>query len=299
MKFGVSGLLWVATWSDQNIPLLDKCRRYGFDSVEIPLFDMNFDPGKLKTALLDQGLSAVGCVALGPETDIASENQAVRSAGVTFVKRCIDKVHAFGGYGLGGPITTAWCKNPKRSASQEEWRWAASALNEIGTHAAEGGVTICIEPLNRFETYFINTIEQAAELIDCADADNLKILADTFHMNIEEKDTYGALLAQKDKIGYIHCAENDRGMLGAGHIDWISLFQTLRQMDFDGTVAIETFVVDMPALAGTTNTWRRLAASADALAEDGVRFLRNVAAQVLSIKAEAVGPAFSIRGGKK
>jgi len=279
MKFGVSSLLWLGQWTDDACGLVERCKRFGFEVIEIPLFNLDFDAAKLRQTLVATGMEGVGCIALGPAQDITSSDPAVRAAGTIFLKQCIDKVNGWGGASLGGVISSAIGKNVGRPANQDEWQWSAECLKEVAQYANQAGVLLGLEVINRYETYFINTLAQARRLIEMIAEPNVKILADTYHMNVEEKDFYTPLVESDGLVGYIHFAENDRGLIGTGHVDWPGIFKGLAEINFTGTGSIESFVLEVPGLAGATNTWRRLAASADTLASEGLAFLKQTAAK--------------------
>jgi D-psicose/D-tagatose/L-ribulose 3-epimerase len=279
MKFGVNALLWTLQWTDKHLSLVDKCQRMGFDFIEIPLFELSFDAAKVARALNAAGLEGVGCIAINQSQDITSTDPGVRAAGVDFLKRCVDKVHEWKGTTLGGAISTAWYKNVGRPANEDDWKWSSECLKEVAQYAGPAGVKLGVEPINRYETFFITTLEQAAQLVGMIDEPNVKILADLFHMNMEEKNLHDALVQHKGLIGHLHFAENDRGLLGSGHTDWAGVFQGLAEIGFTETGAIETFVLDVPELAAATNIWRRLIPSADVMASAGLAFLKREAAR--------------------
>lgn len=279
MKFGVSSLLWLGQWTDDAGGLVERCKRFGFEVIEIPLFSLDFDAGKLRKTLAVTGMEGVGCIALGAAQDLTSSDPAVRAAGTLFLKQCIDKVHEWGGASLGGVIASAIGKNVGRPANDDEWKWSADCLKEVARYAGAAGVLLGLEVINRYETPFINTLAQARTLIEMIGEPNVKILADTYHMNVEEKDFYTPLVQSKNLVGYMHFAENDRGLIGSGHVDWPGIFKGLAEINFTGTGSIESFVLEVPAIAGATNTWRRLAASADTLASEGLVFLKQMAAK--------------------
>lgn len=279
MKIGVNALLWTLKWSDQCLSVIDKCKAIGFDVVEIPLFDLGFDARKVKERLDANRLDGIGCIAIGAGQDITSDDPSVRAEGVVFLKKCVDKVAEWGGKALGGVIASAIGKNVGRPTNRDEWKWSAECLKQVAQFAATARVNLALEVVNRYESYLINTLDQATELIRMVDEPNLKILADTYHMNMEEQSFYCALMRNKDLIGHIHFVENDRGFVGKGHVDWNGVFKALHEMNFQGTGSIESFVLDVPEAAAATNIWRRMVPSADALASEGFAFLNQRAGQ--------------------
>ena len=138
-------------------------------------------------------------------------------------------------------------------------------------------VTICLEPLNRFETYFLNTLEDAARLVHEIGAPNVKIHFDTFHANIEERHPAEALRSVVKHLGHVHISENDRGIPGTGHNDWKGVLRVLKEAGYDGWLTIESFAQPEPALAAAAAIWRDLAPSGDEIARQGLQFTKRLA----------------------
>lgn len=166
-----------------------------------------------------------------------------------------------------------------RRRTPEEWNWAVEALQAVARHARKSDVTLCLEPLNRFETYFLNTLEGAARLIREIGEPNVKIHYDTFHSNIEERHPVEALRAVGRELGHVHISENDRGVPGTGHVNWRGMLEALKDMGYNGWLTIESFAQPDPDLAAAA-IWRDLAPSGDELAQQGLRFIRRLAGEV-------------------
>ncbi|NOZ73154.1 MAG: sugar phosphate isomerase/epimerase, partial [Chloroflexi bacterium] len=149
-------------------------------------------------------------------------------------------------------------------------------LQKLAAYAADHGVILCIEPLNRFETSFINLAEQAITVVDQVDHPACQIMLDTFHMNIEEKSLGNAIRAAGPRLKHVHACGNDRGAPGSGNIDWNDVAQALRDIDYDGPVVIESFTAKVKSIARAAAIWRPLAPSQDALAEQGLAFLKTL-----------------------
>jgi D-psicose/D-tagatose/L-ribulose 3-epimerase len=164
-----------------------------------------------------------------------------------------------------------------RRRSAEEWNWAVEGLQVVAGHAGTQQVTICLEPLNRFETYFLNTLEDAAGLVHDIGAPNVKIHFDTFHSNIEEKHPAEALRSVAKDLGHVHISENDRGIPGSGHVDWQGILKVLKAIRYQGWMTIESFAQPEPDLAAAAAIWRDMAPSGDELAQQGLRFIRRLA----------------------
>jgi D-psicose/D-tagatose/L-ribulose 3-epimerase len=151
-------------------------------------------------------------------------------------------------------------------------------LRELGQYAGDKGAVLCVEPLNRFETSFINLASQVIEVVDRVSHPACKIMLDTFHMNIEEKSLGDAIRATGPRLGHVHTCENDRGWPGSGHVPWNDVAQALKDIDYQGPVVIESFTDQVKSIARAAAIWRPLASSQDALAENGLRFLKQLLA---------------------
>jgi D-psicose/D-tagatose/L-ribulose 3-epimerase len=167
-----------------------------------------------------------------------------------------------------------------RRRTAEEWNWAVEALRAVAEHAHARQIVLCLEPLNRFETYFLNTLEDTARLIHEVGAPNLKIHFDTFHANIEERHPAEALRAVAADLGHVHISENDRGIPGTGHNDWRGVLAALQSIGYAGWLTIESFAQPEPDLAAAAAIWRDLAPSGDELAQQGLRFIRGLATEL-------------------
>ena len=175
-----------------------------------------------------------------------------------------------------GPLYAALGVMTGRARTQEEWQWAADGLAAAARRGQQLGVTLCIEPLNRFETYFLNTLNDAAALVRAVGEPNLRIHFDSFHANIEECNVSESLHAVGKELGHVHISENDRGIPGTGHNDWHGIVQTLAEIGYDGWLTIESFAQPEPELAAAAAIWRNLAPSGDELARRGLEFIKGV-----------------------
>ncbi|MFC1715190.1 sugar phosphate isomerase/epimerase family protein [Candidatus Poribacteria bacterium] len=277
MKYGINFLLWSGDFNKDSLPLIQKAADIGFDGVEIPIFDPDtVDIKATGDALKAAGMECTGCSILGDDRDLISDDPAVRENAKKYMKECIEIVSALGGSLFCGPLYSAVGKLVGRSRTEEEWDLAVSGLKEVAKVAGDSGVTLAIEPLNRFETYFINIAEDAAQLARDVDHPNVKVHLDTFHMNIEEKDIATAIRNTGDLIAHMHCCENDRGAPGSGHVDWDGVFQALDDVNYDAWIVIESFVPAIEAIAKAAAIWRQLdPGGANSVAVDGLKFLKS------------------------
>ncbi len=281
MKYGVNTMVWTTRVDERLAPLFVKIKRWGFDGAE--LFLSPDEPANIATVtkMLDAaGLERTTCSVLPREANLVSSDAGVRARGVEFLKRCVDRTAELGASLICGPLYAGLGVMTGTRRNAEEWRWAADGLAEVAERAHKVRVTLCIEPLNRFETYFLNTQHDAAKLVKDIGAPNLRVHFDTFHANIEERNPAAALRSIAKVLGHVHISENDRGTPGTGHIDWRAVLSVLKQIKYDGWLTIESFAQPEPDLAAAAAIWRDLARSGDELARSGIKFIKQLAKEV-------------------
>lgn len=279
MRYGASTFIWSSPFSDGNAAgLARKAARLDFEVLEICLEDPALVSAEaVASAAATAGVSVSVCGAFGPERDVSHEDPEARRQGVQYLMLCVDLADAVGSPHVVGPMYSATGKARLLPEDERERqrRWAAESLREVGSYAGERGVALGIEPLNRFETDMVNTVEQGLALCDQIGLENVGLLLDTFHMNIEEKDMAGAILAAGARIVHFHACENDRGAPGSGHVPWAEVFEALRMIGYDKQVVIESFTPKIKEIARAVSTWRPVAGSGDELAREGLEFLRR------------------------
>lgn len=279
MKIGVNTWVWTAPFGTKDFGLIPKIKSMGFDIIEVAAENPSLiDAALLRQLAEDHGLSIIICGAFGPSRDISSDDPDIRRNGVSYIAECIGLAEAVGSTLVAGPVYSAVGKARLVSADQKarERAWCVENLRGVGGIASDAGVTIGIEPLNRFETDMINLVEQAMALIDEIGHPAYKVHIDTFHANIEEKSIPEAIRLAGSMLGHFHACENDRGIPGTGHIDWIGIRDALRDIAYDGPVVIESFTPGAIEIAKAAAIWRPLAPSQDELAHQGARFLRQL-----------------------
>jgi len=279
MQIGVNLWVWGAPVNTDHIEqTVPKAADMGFDAVEIPLADPEGFDHDRTAALLEQHDLDVGVVAaMSEDRDLLHEDPAVRENGRDYLRTCIETADGIGATQLGGPLYAAvgrtWKMSPaERAAAVEQ---LVEQLQELAEYAADHGVTLCVEPLNRFETSFLNTAEQGIEVIDRVDSPHCQLLLDTFHMNIEEKSIRRAIESAGDRLGYFHACGNDRGAPGNDHIDWAEVVRALNRVGYDDKAIIESFTPEVESIAKAAAIWRPLEDSQDALATDGLAHLQD------------------------
>ena len=279
MQFGVSTFVWFSPFDTKYFDLVHKVKDIGYDILEVAVEDKDLiDWAKLKQVVRDAGIKVTISGAFGANRDISSDDPRVREQGLQYITDCVRIAEDMGSTVFGGPVYSAVGKTRIVSAEQkqQEREWCLENLVKAGKIAQECGVTIGVEPLNRFETDMINTADQAISLVKEVGDPNVKILLDTFHCNIEEKNIPDTIRkVGKDLLCHIQGNESDRGTPGTGHLDWAGINDALVEIGYDGAIVLETFGAPSKELARAACIWRPLANSADELASEGLKFYKK------------------------
>jgi len=276
MKTAMNLLLWTAAADHSHLPLLKNIKDWGFDGVELPMFSHDGSPWKeLDTVLDDLGLGRTVVACLPGGTSIVSEDAAERQGAIDFLKGCIDNCAMVKAEILAGPYYSPVGKLVGRGPNDAERARAAEGFREVGAYAKAAGIKLSIEPLNRFETYFLNSCADSAKLVDAIGLDNVGFLFDTFHSNIEEKKVGEAIKGAAKQINHVHISANDRATPGEDHVRWDDAFGALKAIGYDGWLTIEAFGGWLPELAGATCIWRDMAPSEEHVAREGLAFIKR------------------------
>jgi D-psicose/D-tagatose/L-ribulose 3-epimerase len=274
---GISSFVLASPFSDRDTHYFDYARDIGFDVFEVCVEDPAvLSAGSLIEAAARTGMQVSVCGAFGPDRDISHEDAARRAQGVAYLEGCIDLAAAVGSPHVAGPMYSATGKARLLPPEQREQQraWAVESLRQAADYAGERGVRLAIEPLNRFETDLVNTVEQGLDLCRRTGRGNVGLMLDTFHMNIEEKSISAAMAMAGDRLFHMQVAENDRGAPGSGHVPWEEVFGALDALGYGGSIVIESFLPTVAEIARAVSLWRPVAASMDALARDGFAFVR-------------------------
>ena len=276
MKFGVNVFIWTASFDQSNFGLLPLVKEKGFDGVEVPLFrPADFPAAQIRRALESYALEATACSILTGGANIISDDASVRQKTRTHMEECIQAAAEAGIKIIAGPLYSPVGHLPGRRRNADEWKWAVECYQSLGPVLAKHGVTIAIEPLNRFETYFLNTTADGAALCDEIGHPSVGLLLDTFHANIEEKSIGQAYRTAGKRLKHVHTCENDRGTPGSGHVEWKDVFAAIREIGYDGWLTIESFGFSLGELSAAASIWRDLAPTPDDIAFEGVKFLKQ------------------------
>jgi D-psicose/D-tagatose/L-ribulose 3-epimerase len=192
--------------------------------------------------------------------------------------RLVDQMVELDCPSLIGPVYSAVGRADAVPAKEyrQQWRTVVKHLKTLCRYAEDHGKKVCLEPLNRFETDFINTCDQALDMVDAVGSPALKLHLDTFHMNIEEKNQAAAIRKAGNLLGHFHACGSDRGTPGKDHIDWKLIVQALKAVGYENDVVIESFTTDVKVIARAAAIWRRIEPTRDEIAVDGLKFLRKV-----------------------
>lgn len=275
MKFGVNTFIWSAEFAEAQLPLLPQIKAGGFDGVEVPLFrPASFAASTIRKGTEANQLEVTICSVLVQGLSLISDDAEVRRTTVAHLKDAIAAGAEAGAKIIAGPLYSPVGYLPGRRRTADEWRWAVEGYQAIGDVLVAHGVTLAIEPLNRFETFFLNTAADAARLCDEVNHPNVGVLFDTFHANIEEKNIAAGYRTVGRHLKHVHTCENDRGTPGSGHVEWAEVFAVLRELKYDGWLTIESFGFALGELSAAASIWRDIEKTPETIAYEGVKFLR-------------------------
>ncbi|MBC7851794.1 MAG: sugar phosphate isomerase/epimerase [Pirellulaceae bacterium] len=274
MKFGMNLLLWTGEMNDSMVPVLDMLKHAGYDGVEIPMFNTGLDYASWGKRLDRLGLQRTAVCIRTEEDNPISKDAAVRKKGIENTKKTLDCCAAAGCQSLVGPYHSAIGLFSGAGPTADEWKWGVESMRVVAEHAGKVGVVLGVECLNRFETYLLNTHSDAARFAREVNHPNCRVMYDTFHSNIEEKNPELAIHACADMLCHVHISENDRSTPGTGNIKWDENFDALRDINYHGWMVVEAFGLALPEIAAATKIWRRMYVSEEQLARDALAFMR-------------------------
>jgi D-psicose/D-tagatose/L-ribulose 3-epimerase len=277
MKAGFNMLLWTAHVTPKHRGIMESIKKAGYDGVEIPMFEGDAQHYAQLGGLLDElGLerTVVSVVPTRAKNPISAD-KAMREAGLQYLKWVIDCSAALGAKIAGGPLHSTLGEFSGSGPTREERKRALGVHRKAGDHAAKKNVRLALEALNRFESYFVNTMDALCDYLDEVDHPHVTGMYDTFHANIEEADPIGAIGRAKRHIAHVHISENNRGTPGRGHIDWAATYGALKKAKYDGWLTIEAFGRALPELAAATRVWRDFSPSLDTVYLEGIRNIRR------------------------
>lgn len=277
MKIGMNMLLWTPSVTEEYFPHFDTLKQIGYDGVEIPVFDTNVTHYRtVGEAIKDAGLlcSVVSIIPDEAHNPISASAEH-RQGAVDYLRQIIDCCEALDADVLCGPLYQPLGTFTGSGPTDDEKQHAVEVHQQAADHAQKAGIEIAIESLNRFECYFLNTLDDAAAHARRVGHPALGLMYDTFHGNLEEKEPVACIAKHLDQIKHIHISASDRGTPGKGHVPWAETFTALRQGGYDRWLTIEAFGRSMPALAATTKVWRDLSVSPQEVCQVGYSTIKN------------------------
>ncbi|MFX0556676.1 sugar phosphate isomerase/epimerase family protein [Maribacter sp. CXY002] len=278
LKLGASTWLWESPFNTESVTLFPKIKALGYDLVEIPVEDPKLVDGQeVKKALIDSGLEVSVCGAFGPSKDLTHDDVKVHQQCFDYLEQCFDLCNLLGAQFLAGPMYSAVGKARMVSQDQRkrEWELAVSNLYKVCNMADEKGLSIALEPLNRFESDMVNTANDVMRLVNDINHRSAKVLLDGFHMTIEESNIRQAINTVGDKLVHLQVSENHRGIPGTGLTPWHQFKEGLQDINYQGAVVIESFTPEIKELAAAVCIWKHMADSQDEFASKGLEFLMN------------------------
>lgn len=281
MRIGINTFLFTSPFTNQSTSLFKKIKRWGFDTVEIPIEDpSHIDPAHVKRELDKAGLVCGStCMCLGPDRDLRGTTQQQKTA-MTYLKALLDQMVVLDSPTLIGPVYSAVGRADAVPPAEykRQWKTVVKNLKTLCRYAEQRDKTIAMEPLNRFETDFINTCDQAIKMVKAVNSPALKLLLDTFHMNIEEKHQPEAIRKAGKLLAHVHACGCDRGTPGNDHIDWPGIAKALKAIGYQGDLVIESFCPDVKVVARAAAIWRQIEPTREEIATKGLKFLRQTLA---------------------
>jgi D-psicose/D-tagatose/L-ribulose 3-epimerase len=277
MQVGIN-LLCLSGFIDQgHLPQIRRLKALGYDGVEVPV--LRGEPSHY--AWLGRELDAIGLrrtttsVIPSPDLSPVGSDPAARQKGEAHLNWALDCAIALGAESVGGPFHAPIGYFTGSGPTESELAFGAEAHHRMATRASLNGIYLSLEHLNRFETYFLNTMDQARAYVDRVDHPAFRIMYDTFHANIEEQSQPRAIGTINGDIGVLHISENDRGIPGRGHIQFAEIFSAVRKTGYDGWVTLEAFGAGLPELAAATRVWRPLFPDFETLFSESIAFIRK------------------------
>ncbi len=278
MRIGINTFLFTSPFTNESTKFFKSFKRWGFDTVEIPIEDpSHIDPAHVKRELDKNGLVCGSvCACMGGGRDLRGTPEQQKT-GLNYMLQLIDQMVVLGCPSLIGPVYSEVGRADAVPEKEYKKQWATVVkhLKTLARYAQKHGKQICLEPLNRFETDFINTCDQGLKMIKDVGNPALRLHLDTFHMNIEEKNQADAIRKAGKHLAHFHACGSDRGTPGNDHIDWKPIVAALKSVKYTGDVVIESFTTDVKVIARAAAIWRRMEPTTEEIAVKGIKFLKK------------------------
>ena len=278
MRFGINTFLFTSPFTNESTELFKTFKRWGFQTVEIPVEDpSHIDPGYVKDQLDKYGLVCGSvCACMGPDRDLRGTPEQ-QETGLAYMRKLLEQMVVLNCPSLIGPVYSAVGRADAvpEDEYRQQWQTVVKHLRVLCKDAEKLRRQVCLEPLNRFETDFINTCDQGLKMIKDVGSPALRLHLDTFHMNIEEKESGAAIRKAGKHLGHFHACGSDRGTPGNDHIDWKPIAAALKAIRYQGDVVIESFTTDVKVIARAAAIWRRIEPTRNEIATKGLKFLKK------------------------
>ncbi|HEY2468374.1 MAG TPA: sugar phosphate isomerase/epimerase family protein [Terracidiphilus sp.] len=277
MKLGVSAFAWTAKFDASHFRLLPEIKEMGFTGFEIAMFDpADLAITDIRRAFEASALECTVCAILPAGINPISPDVATRRKSLQHLIRCIEASAELGANLLGGPLYAPIGYLPEHRPTEDEWCWAVEAFQSIGEHLDKFQITLSIEPVNRSETFFLRTAREAKRLCDLVGHARIGVTIDTFHANIEEQNIGEAITSLGSQLKHLHASENDRSLLGQGHVDFGTIVAARKRINYDGYLMLEGFGYSPHEASGPGVLWADMSVSPEMIARRGAQFLSNL-----------------------
>jgi D-psicose/D-tagatose/L-ribulose 3-epimerase len=277
MKLGISAFAWTSKFSSSHLRLIPAVKEMGFDGLEIAMFDpSDLAISDLRSEFSANDLDCTVCAILPPGVNPISPDRAARKYAASHLVRCIEATAEMGATVIGGPLYAPIGYLPDHRPTPDEWSWAIEAFQSLGEVLDSHDVSLCIEPVNRSETFLLRTAKEAKHLCETINHPRVGVTIDTFHANIEERNIADAMVSLGPLLKHVHISENDRSLLGTGHVDFQAIISALNSSGYNGYLMIEGFGFSPDETNGPGVLWADRSVSPEEIAMSGARYLRSI-----------------------
>lgn len=277
MKLGISGFAWTSRFEERHLRLAAAVKEMGFDGFEVAMFEPNDLPiARMRRAFEAASVDLTVCGILPPGINPISPDASVRSNSVRHLIRCVEATAELGARLIGGPLYAPIGYLPDHRVTEREWTWAVEAFTAVGEALDRLDVDLSIEPVNRSETFFIRTAKEAKELCERVGHPRIGVTIDTFHANIEERGIAAAIELLDPYLKHMHLSENDRGLLGEGHVNFSKVITALQGIGYDGFLMIEGFGYSPQEKNAPGALWADISVSPEEIACRGAQYLAQL-----------------------
>lgn len=287
MKIGTYFAYWAKEWDVDFFPFIQKVADLGFDILEVAGGGLTSLPDeeilKLKEEAARCGIIFTVCIGLPKEYDVSSDDEKTRQSGIDYMKLLIDKTYLLGAKQIGGIIYAYWPVDYSKEIDKDSARQnSIKSIQELADYALEKDITLTLETVNRFEQFLFNDAAEALSFVKDVDRTNVKVMLDSFHMNIEEDNFYDPIVEVGSYLGHFHIGEANRKVPSEkGHIPWETIAKALHDINYDGTVVMEPFVRMGGGVGSDIKVWRDLSNGAtdedlDISIEESCKFIKRV-----------------------